>query len=63
MPATTIQLTTEVRDRLKNLGKKGETYNDIIQRLLESSEYVEFMRENYRILDTEGHWTSLDELE
>ena len=63
MSVTTIQVTTDLRDKLKSIGKKGETYNEIIERLIESSEYIEFMRENYRILDEETEWTSLDELE
>jgi predicted CopG family antitoxin len=32
---TTIQITKETRKKLKDIGKKGETYNDIILRLLE----------------------------
>ena len=32
---TTIQLSTETRDQLKELGKKGETYDEIIKKLLE----------------------------
>jgi predicted transcriptional regulator len=32
--STTIKVSTELRDRLKELGKKGETYEDIIERLL-----------------------------
>ena len=63
MSVTTIQVTTDLRDKLKSIGKKGETYNEIIERLIESSEYIDFMRENYRILDEETEWTSLDELE
>ena len=31
---TTIQVSVETRDRLKEIGKKGETYDDIIRRLL-----------------------------
>jgi predicted DNA-binding protein len=31
---TTIRVSTELRDRLKELGKKGETYDEIIERLL-----------------------------
>jgi len=31
---TTIQLTAETREKLKELGKKGETYEDIILRLI-----------------------------
>lgn len=32
---TTIQITKETREKLKKIGRKGETYNDIILRLLE----------------------------
>jgi predicted DNA-binding protein len=31
---TTIQLEPETRERLKRLGEKGETYNEIILRLI-----------------------------
>ncbi len=31
---TTIQLSRETRDQLKELGKKGETYEEIVQMLL-----------------------------
>jgi hypothetical protein len=31
---TTIQITEETRDELKECGKKGETYDDIIRKLL-----------------------------
>lgn len=33
---TTIQLSVETREKLKGLGKKGETYDDVIIRLIES---------------------------
>ncbi len=32
---TTITLAKETVERLKNIGKKGQTYNDIINRLIE----------------------------
>jgi hypothetical protein len=31
---TTIRISTDLRDRLKKLGTKGETYDEIIERLL-----------------------------
>ena len=31
---TTILLTRETRERLKSLGKKGETYEHILRRIL-----------------------------
>jgi len=35
---TTIQITPETRERLQNIGTKKETYNDIINRLLDGLE-------------------------
>jgi len=32
---TTIPVAVETRERLKQLGKKGDTYDEIIRRLLE----------------------------
>ena len=36
MSKTTIQIDEETRDKLRDLGKKGETYDDIINRLIGS---------------------------
>jgi hypothetical protein len=36
MARTTIVLDTKTRDKLKDLGKKGETYEQILVRLIES---------------------------
>jgi len=35
---TTIQISKTIRDKLKELGKKGETYDEIIGRLLNPRE-------------------------
>lgn len=35
---TTVRISTELRDKLKKLGVKGETYEDIIERLVEVAE-------------------------
>lgn len=35
MPRTTIPLSMETRDRLKALGRKGETYDDLVNRLID----------------------------
>lgn len=32
--STTIQVTIETRDELQSLGSKGETYDEIIKRLI-----------------------------
>ncbi len=62
MKPTTIQVDTETRDMLKTFGRKDETYNDIIQKLIKIAKYADFMEENYNILDTEEDWVNLDEL-
>ncbi|MFH1391695.1 MAG: hypothetical protein ABIH20_05270 [Candidatus Diapherotrites archaeon] len=33
---TTIQLTPTTRDKLKDLGKKGESYEEVILRLIKA---------------------------
>jgi hypothetical protein len=35
---TTIQLEEDTRDRLKGFGKKGESYDDIVIRLMDIAE-------------------------
>ncbi|MBN2230661.1 MAG: hypothetical protein JW779_13815 [Candidatus Thorarchaeota archaeon] len=50
---TTIPLTKETRDLLKKYGQKGETYDELIRRLLEMAEQMEFARAQKRILETE----------
>ncbi len=35
---TTIQLSPDTREKLKELGKKGETYEEIILRLIKAYE-------------------------
>ena len=60
MESTTIQVDINIRDLLRSFGRKGETYNEIISKLIHRARYVEFMEENYRILDTEENWVSLD---
>lgn len=38
---TTIVITKETREKLKILGKKGESYEHIIRRLLDDGDSVE----------------------
>jgi hypothetical protein len=45
---TTIAISDETKDLLKNLGTKGETYDEIIQKM--SVAYEEFMKKQYRRL-------------
>lgn len=34
---TTISISTDIRDQIKEFGNKGETYEDVIVKLLESA--------------------------
>lgn len=38
---TTIELSIKTRDRLKELGKMGETYDDVIRRLIKIAKEAE----------------------
>lgn len=35
--STTIQISTEIRDELKSLGIKGETYDEVLRRLIKQA--------------------------
>jgi hypothetical protein len=35
---TTVRISIELRDKLKKLGSKGETYEEIIERILKIAE-------------------------
>lgn len=35
--STTIQLSKETRDQLKEFGKMGETYEDVLRRLIKKA--------------------------
>ena len=50
---TTIPLSKATRDLLKKHGRKGETYDELIRRLLGMAEQMEFARVQKRILETE----------
>jgi hypothetical protein len=62
MAVTTIQLTPSTRDVLRASGRKGETYDQIIRRLLRATEYSEFMEEQYQILRSSSGWKRLEEI-
>ena len=47
---TTIPVKKDVRDRLKQYGTKGETYNDILKRLMDEVDYETFMERQYKKL-------------
>ncbi|MFX0098453.1 MAG: hypothetical protein ACFFCS_02655 [Candidatus Hodarchaeota archaeon] len=50
---TTIPISKETRDQLKASGQKGDTYDEIIRKLIEISEKVELFNKQKRILEEE----------
>lgn len=49
MGATTIAISRETKELIKNLGTKGETYDEIIRRM--SAAYEEFLKRQYKRLE------------
>jgi len=60
MGLTTIPVTAEVRDRLKRLASKGETYDQLLRRLVRDAEARLLYEREKRILETE-EFVPLDE--
>lgn len=50
---TTIQLNKDTREELRELGRKGETYDELIHRLIEMAHKLEFFEDIDRILENE----------
>jgi hypothetical protein len=59
---TTIPLEKETRERLRSLGRKGETYDQVVKRLISIAEYEEFMTRQYDRLKDKNAFASLDEI-
>lgn len=59
---TTIPLEKETRERLRSFGKKGETYDEVLRRLMTIAEYEEFMTRQYERLKEKSAFVSLDEI-
>lgn len=59
---TSIQLPKATRDRLRRFGHKGQTWAQILERLMERVEYEDFMEEQYRRLGERDDFASLDDL-
>jgi len=60
--STTIPLEKETRERLRSLGRKGETYDQVVKRLISIAEYEEFMARQYDRLKDKNAFASLDEI-
>lgn len=52
----------ETRERLRSFGKKGETYDQILRRLMSLAEYEGFMENQYERLKDKAAFLSLDEI-
>ena len=50
MGTTTIAILHSTREEMKNFGRKGETYDDIIRDLMETARLHGFLEEQKRIL-------------
>ena len=59
---TTIPITKKVRDMLKSYGLKGETYDNILRRMMEQVDHEEFMERQYKLLQEKDKFVSLDEI-
>jgi hypothetical protein len=59
---TTIPIEKETRDRLRTFGRKGETYDQVLRRLMSVAEYEEFMTRQYERLKDKSTFVSLDEI-
>jgi hypothetical protein len=58
---TTIQIQKDTRDRLREIGHKGETYDNLIKRLMDAARRIEFFEDLDRIVDKE-EFIPLDEV-
>lgn len=57
---TTIRVRRETKSQLKSLGSKGQTYDAIISKLMETVEYEEFMEKQYQRLREKSKFVPLD---
>ncbi|UCD93218.1 MAG: hypothetical protein JSV43_00505 [Methanobacteriota archaeon] len=60
--ATTIAVSEGTRDKLKSYGRKGDTYDQIISRLMEIVNRETFLEEVYKRLAEKDQFVPLDEL-
>ena len=61
MNQTTIQVSKDTREKLKIIGRKGQTYDEIIENLIEIAKKDIFFAELDRIAETE-EFVTLDKL-
>jgi hypothetical protein len=59
--STTIRLTSETKELLREFGKRGETYDEIIRRLIQLA-YLKDLDERSRQILREEKFIPLDDL-
>jgi len=59
---TTIPVRHETKDRLRSLGLKGQTYDEIISQLMEGVEHEEFMERQYQRLKAKSKFVPLSKV-
>jgi hypothetical protein len=60
---TTIPVTKETRDVLKAMGRKGETYDKILRRMVSQIRWEEFVERQYGKLQDRSKFVPLEEIE
>ena len=60
---TTIPLSKNTREILKGFGRKGETYDSIILRLISEVGWTEYLEEQVRKLEDRSKFIPLDEID
>lgn len=60
---TTITVTKETRDVLKAMGRKGETYDKILRRMVSQIRWEEFVERQYGKLQDRSKFVPLEEIE
>ncbi len=58
---TTIAVSEQTKEGLRSLGRKGETYDEILQRAVEAAKKQLFFEAQERLLE-EGEFVPLDEV-
>jgi hypothetical protein len=59
---TTIPIEKETRERLRSFGRRGETYDQVLRRLMSIAEQDEFITKQHERLKDKTAFVSLDEI-
>jgi predicted CopG family antitoxin len=59
---TTIVVARKTREKLKSLGREGETYNDIIARLINEMNREEIVKRQYERLKEKDKFVPLESI-